>query len=78
MGLTAGQFDFSLVQGSTWTDQIAYSDGNTPPTYANLTGWSAICRLRSLVDESITLELSTTNGGLVLVNVTGVAYPSAV
>lgn len=66
----AGIYNFTLDQGSTWTLQIVYNDSNGNPV--DLTGYTAEMQVRRKFDsDTPVLTLSTSNGGITIVPLTG-------
>lgn len=66
----AGIYNFTLDQGSTWTLQIVYKDSNG--VAVNLTGYTAEMQVRRKFDsDTSVLTLSTSNGGITIVPLTG-------
>ena len=66
----AGIYNFTLDQGSTWTLQIIYNDPSGTPI--NLTGYTAEMQVRRKFDsDTPVLTLSTSNGGITIVPLTG-------
>jgi hypothetical protein len=66
----AGIYNFTLDQGSTWTLQIVYKDSNGNPV--NLTGYTSEMQIRRKFDsDTPVLTLSTSNGGITIVPLTG-------
>jgi hypothetical protein len=66
----AGIYNFTLDQGSTWTLQIVYKDSNGAAV--NLTGYTAEMQVRRKFDsDNPVLTLSTSNGGITIVPLTG-------
>jgi hypothetical protein len=66
----AGIYNFTIDQGSTWTLQIVYNDSNGNPI--NLTGYTAEMQVRRKFDsDTAVLTLSTSNGGITIVPLTG-------
>ena len=63
-------YDFTIEQGTTLTKEFIYKDSFGIPV--DLTGFTARMQLRpSIASESVLLDLTTENGGLVLGGVTG-------
>ena len=68
--MSAGIYNFTLDQGSTWTLQIVYEDPNGTPI--NLTGYNAQMKVRKKADSSaVVLSLATGGGGIVITGPTG-------
>ena len=63
--MSAGIYNFTLDQGSTWTLQLVYEDPSGTPI--NLTGYTAEMKVRKKADSSVVvLHLSTSNGGITI------------
>lgn len=68
--MTAGIYNFTIDQGSTWTLQLVYNDPNGDPI--NLTGYTAKMQVRRKFDSATAvLTLSTSNGGISITGLTG-------
>jgi hypothetical protein len=68
--MTAGIYNFTIDQGSTWTLQLVYNDPNGDPI--NLTGYTAKMQVRRKFDSATAvLTLSTSNGGISITGATG-------
>ena len=66
----AGIYNFTLDQGSTWTLQVVYKDSNG--VAVNLTGYTAEMQIRRKFNsDTPVLTLSTSNGGITIVPLTG-------
>lgn len=66
----AGIYNFIIDQGSTWTLQLVYNDSNGDPV--NLTGYTAEMQIRKKFNsDTAVLTLSTSNGGITIVPLTG-------
>lgn len=67
----AFQVNLTIDQGSTFRKSFTYKTG-TPATPINLTGCSAKCQFRSSASsETVILELTNLNGGIILGGVNG-------
>lgn len=62
--MSAGIYNFTLDQGSTWNLEVLYKDANN--AVINLTNYTAALQLRKAYDASAALSLDTTNGGIVI------------
>jgi hypothetical protein len=62
MAQTFAPYDFDIAQGTTWADTIQLNDasGNA----VDLTGFSAMMRLRKNPAAAVEFEASTANGKL--------------
>jgi hypothetical protein len=68
--MTAGIYNFTIDQGSTWTLQLVYTDANG--TAINLTGYTAKMQLRSKFgSDTAVLTLATGGQGIVITPLTG-------
>ena len=68
--MTAGIYNFTIDQGSTWTLQLVYNDPQGAPI--NLTGYTAKMQVRRKFDSATAvLTLSTSNGGISITGNTG-------
>jgi len=68
--MTAGIYNFTMDQGSTWTLQIVYEDPNGTPI--NLTGYTAEMQVRRKFDSPApVLTLATGGQGIVITGGTG-------
>jgi hypothetical protein len=68
--MSAGIYNFTLDQGSTWTLQLVYEDPSGTPI--NLTGYTAEMKVRKKADSSaVVLYLSTANGGITITGAQG-------
>lgn len=66
----AGIYNFTMDQGATWTLQLVYNDSNGDPV--NLTGYTAEMQIRKKFNSDVAvLTLSTSNGGITIVPLTG-------
>lgn len=67
---TPAKYNIAVYEGASFRKRFVWKGKNARPT--NLTGYSAILRVRATVDsEDVLLELSTANGGIVLFGTTG-------
>jgi hypothetical protein len=63
--MSAGSYNFAAEQGATLERTITYTDSSG--ALVNLTGYSARMQVRVAVESTaITLELTTTNGRLIM------------
>ena len=63
--MSAGTYNFTLDQGSTFNLEIIYKD--SAGVVIDLTNYTAAMQIRSSFDSSATLlNLNTTNGGIVI------------
>lgn len=68
--MTAGIYNFTIDQGSTWTLQLVYNDPNGAPI--NLSGYTAKMQLRSKFNSSdAVLTLATGGQGITINGPTG-------
>lgn len=68
--MTAGIYNATIDQGSVWTVILVYTDSNGAPV--NLTGFTAALQLRQNYNSDVAdLTLTTANGGISIVGVTG-------
>ena len=68
--MSAGIYNFTLDQGSTWTLQIVYQDPSGTPI--NLTGYNAQMKVRKKADSSaVVLSLATGGQGIVITGAQG-------
>lgn len=67
--MTAGTYDITIEQGSTFTRTITWKDEND--TAVNLTGYSARLQMRESVDASSTFISLTNGSGITLGGVAG-------
>lgn len=68
--MTAGIYNFTIDQGSTWTLQLIYEDPNGAPI--NLTGYTAKMQVRSKSNSSTAvLTLATGGQGITITGPTG-------
>lgn len=68
--MTAGIYDFTLEQGSTFTRDFIYKDANG--AVVNLTGYSARMQIRQFKEsEEKLFEATTANGKLVIAGALG-------
>lgn len=67
---TAGVYNFTIDQDSTYTVTLVYNDGNGNPI--DLTGYEAKMQLREKYDSpTAALTLTTGGGGIVITGPTG-------
>jgi len=63
--MAAGEYDFTLEQGATFSKVLTWKDENGDPI--NLTGYTARMQLRRYPgDSELVAELTTENGGIAL------------
>lgn len=68
--MAAAQYDFQIEQGATLLKPVVWKDG--AGAAVNLTGYTAKMQVRQSASAAdVLLELSTTNGNLVLTPLTG-------
>lgn len=68
--MSAGIYNFTLDQGSTWTLRIVYENPNSTPI--NLTGYTAEMQIRKKADSpTAVLTLSTGGNGIVITPLLG-------
>ena len=68
--MAAGEYNFTIEQGATLDRTFIYKDGDGDPL--DLTGFTARMHLRSRASAATTLlELTTTNGRIVITGATG-------
>lgn len=68
--MTAGIYNFTMDQGSTWTLSLIYKDPNGDPI--DLTGYTAKMQLRSKSNSSTAvLTLATGGDGITITPLTG-------
>lgn len=67
--MSAAVHNFDIEQGTSLVKQIVWKDSNGSPI--NLTGYTARMQVRPNVDSEVLLELSTTNGRIVITPLTG-------
>jgi hypothetical protein len=69
--MTAGIYNFTIDQGSTWTLQLIYKDPNGTPI--NLTGYTAKMQVRRKFDSSTAVLTLTSlpGGGITITGITG-------
>lgn len=65
MTITAGDYDFTIYQGRTFSTVLTWKDQNNNPV--NLTGYSARLQARASTDAASTIvDLSNPSGGISL------------
>jgi len=68
--MTAGIYNFTMDQGSTWSVQLIYKDPNGAPI--NLSGYTAKMQLRRKFDSpTAVLTLATGGQGITITGITG-------
>lgn len=68
--MSAATYNFTVEQGTTLIKPIVWKDSSGNPV--NLTGYSARMQVRpSVASEEVLVELSTTNGKIVIVPLLG-------
>ena len=67
--MTAGIYNFTIDQGSTWTLQLIYKDPNGAPI--NLSGYTAKMQLRSKFDSADAVLTLTSGSGITIDGPTG-------
>ena len=82
MSRTPASYSMKVVRGSTWEDEITYTDEDGAPI--DLTGYEARMQVRTLAGQwgtstdSMLLELTTENGLLVIDTPDGGTVPNRV
>ena len=67
--MEAGKYNFSIKQGSTFSKVLIYKDDEG--VVKNLTGYQAKMQLRESVNGKVLIELTTTNGRLIITPLDG-------
>lgn len=62
--MAAGRYDITIEQGATFKRTLYWQDSKSTPI--NMTGYSARMRVKDKVGGSTLLNLTTSNGGIVL------------